>query len=110
MNRQQTLKQLRIMQGWHEDNGNGPNADYDAICYAINIIEAQPDGMDTLIKALEAEHKKLREMQKAQPEIIHCQNCKFYQSNFHWCKLLDSEFSLTDFCSYGERGTNERAD
>ena len=47
---------------------------------------------------------------EAQPEIIHCQNCKFYQSNFHWCKLLDSEFSLTDFCSYGERGTNERAD
>lgn len=65
MNRQQTLKQLRLMQAWHEDNGDGPNADYDAICYAIGVIEEQPEGMDTFIKALEKEHKKLLEMQKA---------------------------------------------
>lgn len=64
MTKQQALDQLRIMQAWHEDNGNGPCPDYDAICYAINIIEAQPKELDTLIKALEIEHKKLREMQK----------------------------------------------
>ena len=68
MNRQQALNQLRLMQAWHEDNGNGPCPDYDAICYAIGVIEAQPDGMDTIIKALEQEHKRLLEMQKAQPE------------------------------------------
>lgn len=73
MNRQQALDQLRIMQVWHEDFGNGPNADYDAICYAINIIEAQPEEIDTLIKALEAEHKKLREMQVVPPEK--CEKC-----------------------------------
>lgn len=73
-NKQQALDQLHLMQAWHEDNGNGPNADYDAICYAINIIEAQPEGLDTLIKALEIEHKKLREMQKALSEIIHCED------------------------------------
>ena len=75
MNRQQALNQLRIMRDWHEDFGNGPCPDYDAICYAINIIEAQPKELDTLIKALEQEHKKLREMQKALPEIIYCKDC-----------------------------------
>ena len=68
MTKQQALDQLRDMQAWHEDFGNGPCPDYDAICYAINIIEAQPAELETLIKALEQEHKKLREMQKAQPE------------------------------------------
>lgn len=63
MNRQQALDKLRLMQAWHEDFGNGPCPDYDAICYAINIIEEAPDGLDTLIKALEAEHKKLIELQ-----------------------------------------------
>ena len=104
MNRQQALNQLRLMQAWHEDFGNGPCPDYDAICYAINIIEEAPEGLDNLIKALEAEHKKLREMQvvppekcekcmmehmdemeklevelemqKALPEIVHCKDCK----------------------------------
>ena len=64
MNKQQALDQLRLMQAWHEDFGDGPNADYDAICVAIEALEAQPEGLDTLIKALEIEHKKLREMQK----------------------------------------------
>ena len=105
MNRQQALNQLRLMQAWHEDFGNGPCPDYDAICYAINIIEEAPEGLDNLIKALEAEHKKLREMQvvppekcekcmmehmdemeklevelemqKALPEIIRCKDCKY---------------------------------
>ena len=68
MNRQKALNQLRLMQAWHEDNGNGPCPDYDAICYAIGVIEEAPEGLDNLIKALEQEHKKLLEMQKAQPE------------------------------------------
>ena len=45
----------------------------------IEIIKqlppAQPKELDTLIKALEQEHKKLREMQKALPEIIYCKDC-----------------------------------
>ena len=112
MNRQQALNQLRLMQAWHEYFGNGPNADYDAICYAINIIEAQPDGMDTLIKALEKEHKKLLEMQKVQPEIIRCKDCKFNQGNYK-CLYSDSIIRVpndNDFCSYGERRTDERSD
>lgn len=65
MDKQKALNQLRLMQAWHEDFGNGPNADYDAICYAIGVIEEMPEGTDTLIKALEQEHKKLLELQKA---------------------------------------------
>ena len=67
MNRQHALNQLRLMQAWHEDNGNGPCPDYDAICYAIGVIEAQPNGMDTLIRALEKQHQRLLEFQPAQP-------------------------------------------
>lgn len=68
MTKQQALNQLRLMQAWHEDFGNGPCPDYDAICYAIGVIEEAPEGLDNFIKALEKEHKKLLEMQKAQPE------------------------------------------
>ena len=125
MNRQQALNQLRLMQAWHEDFGDGPNADYDAICYAINIIEVQPDGMDTLIKALEQEHKKLLEMQKAQPEIIRCKDCKYrmpydwmfsetwqsqniddYPENEIGCLYCDMAMKADDFCSRAERRTD----
>ena len=81
MDRKQALDQLRLMQAWHEDFGNGPCPDYDAICYAINIIEVAPEGLDNLIKALEQEHKKLLEMQKALPEIIYCKDCKYNQKS-----------------------------
>ena len=105
MNRQQALNQLRIMQAWHEDNGNGPCPDYDAICYAINIIEPQPEELDTLIKALEQEHRKLREMQKtlknvhdtnvgdtisrqaAIDAILHITNCKSVRELFEYNQL-----------------------
>ena len=126
MNRQQALNQLRLMQAWHEDFGDGPNADYDAICYAISIIEAQPKELDTLIKALEQEHKKLREMQKALPEIIRCKDCK-YRMPYDWmfsetwqsqnmddypddeigCLYCDMAMKADDFCSRAERRTDE---
>lgn len=140
MNRQQALNQLRIMQAWHEDFGNGPCPDYDAICYAINIIEEAPEGLDNLIKALEAEHKKLREMQvvppekcekcmmehldemeklevelemqKAQSEIIRCKDCK-YRGVGNYCVYGTRLAWITksnDFCSYAERRTDERSD
>ena len=64
MDRKQALNQLRIMRDWHEDNGNGPNADYDAICAGITALETQ-EYYEKLITALETEHAKLREMQSA---------------------------------------------
>ena len=122
MDKQQALDQLRIMRDWHEDNGNGPNADYDAICYAINIIEAQPEELDTLIKALEKEHQRLLEMQKAQPEIIRCKDCKHwipydwmfsevwqsrnindYPEDEIGCNYCDMAMKANDFCSRAQR-------
>ena len=125
MNRQQALNQLRLMQAWHEDNGNGPCPDYDAICYAIGVIEEMPEGMETLIKALEQEHKKLIEMQKAQREIIRCKDCKHWIP-YEWmftevwqskniadypedeigCDCSDMAMKANDFCSRGERRTD----
>ena len=124
MTKQQALNQLRIMQAWHEDFGNGPCPDYDAICYAIGVIEEMPEGTDTLIKALEQEHKKLREMQKAQPETIRCKDCKHwipydwmfsevwqskniadYPEDEIGCNLCDVAMKANDFCSRGERRT-----
>ena len=125
MNRQQALNQLRNMQAWHEDNGNGPCPDYDAICYAIGVIEETPERMDTLIKALEKEHEKLREMQKALPEIVHCKDCKNWIP-FDWmfsetwqsqnrddypqdeigCSYGDMVMRADDYCSRAERRTD----
>ena len=124
MNRQQALNQLRLMQAWHEDFGNGPCPDYDAICYAIGVIEGMPEGTDTLIKALEKEHQRLLEMQKAQPEIIRCKDCKHwipydwmfsevwqskniadYPEDEIGCDCCDMAMKANDFCSRVERRT-----
>ena len=122
MDRKKALDQLRVMQAWHEDFGNGPCPDYDAICYAINIIEEAPEGLDNLIKALEAEHKKLREMQNALPEIVHCKDCKNWIP-YEWmfsetwqsqniddypddeigCLYCDMAMKADDYCSRAER-------
>ena len=115
MTKQQALDRLILMRVWYEDSGT-PDADYDAICYAINIIEAQPNGMDTLIKALEEEHKKLIEMQKALPEIIRCKDCKYahitYGGEVKYCDIWfpnESHYIDTDnYCSFAERRTDER--
>ena len=112
MTKQQALNQLRIMQAWHEDFGNGPCPDYDAICYAIGVIEEMPEGTDTLIKALEQEHKKLREMQKAQPETIRCKDCQHseYDAMYgdRYCHHNGKADIVPDnhYCGYSERRTD----
>ena len=97
MDKQQALDQLRLMQAWHEDFGNGPNADYDAICYAINIIEAQPKELDTLIKALEKEHQRLLEMQKVQPHTY--RGVTLNDVMMYFDSLEGNEDAWTEFCS-----------
>jgi hypothetical protein len=86
------------------------------------VIEAQPEELDTLIKALEQEHKKLFEMQKAQPEIIRCKDCK-HRMPYDWmfsetwqsqniddypedeigCLYCDMAMKADDYCSRAER-------
>lgn len=112
MTKQQALDQLRLMQAWHEEFGDGPNADYDAICYAIGVIEEMPEGTDTLIKALEKEHQRLLETQKALPEIIYCKDCKYseYDALYgdRYCHHNGKAEIVPDnhYCGYAERRTN----
>ena len=45
----------------------------------------------------------VRALPSAQPEIISCNQCVYYQQNHHYCEFLDTEFSPSDFCSQAER-------
>lgn len=109
-NKQQALDRLNLIRVWYEDYGT-PDADYDAIVYAIGVIEEMPEGMDTLIKALEQEHQKLSEMQKAQPEIIRCKDCKL-NPKYEWFScpmshLSEKQRPETAWCWKAERRTDE---
>ena len=85
--------------------------------------------INTLVKTLEAEHKKLREMQKAQPKIVHCKDCKNwipydwmfsetwqsqnrddYPQDEIGCSYGDMVMRADDYCSRAERRTDERSD
>lgn len=48
-------------------------------------------------------YKALEALPSAQPEIISCNQCVYYQQNHHYCEFLDTEFSPSDFCSQAER-------
>ena len=67
--------------------------------------------LQTLIRALEVEHKKLREMQKAQPEIIRCKDCK-HNPKFEWfgcpmSHMSEKQRPETAWCWKAERRTDE---
>ena len=72
--------------------------------------------INTLVKALETEHRKLREMQKAQPEIIHCNDCQHseYDAMYgdRYCHHNGKAEIVPDdhYCGYAERRTDERSD
>ena len=71
--------------------------------------------INTLVKALETEHKRLREMQTAQPEIIYCGDCKYKddgidEDGIPFLKCLHGRSyggtRINDFCSWAERRTD----
>lgn len=111
MDKQKALDRLNFMRVWYEDSGT-PDADYDAICYAIGVIEEAPEGLDNLIKALEQEHNKLLELQKAQPEIIRCKDCQHseYDAMYgdRYCHHNGKAEIVPDnhYCGYAERRTD----
>ena len=49
--------------------------------------------------------ERIKPLPSAQPEIIRCKDCKYYDPNDH-CYLQGAE--ADDFCSYAERRTDER--
>ena len=61
---------------------------------------------------------RLERLPSAQPEIIHCKDCKFWthikRTNRYWCKTDDGLYDLNpspnDFCSRAERRTDGSTD
>ena len=47
----------------------------------------------------------LEELPSAEPEIIHCRDCKYYDGRP--CGIVDYYNTESDFCSRAERRTNE---
>ena len=91
--------------------------DYNESAYAVRTVlgdlpPAQPAELDTLIKALEQEHRKLRKMQTAQPEIVHCKDCQHseYDALYgdRYCHHNGKAEIVPDdhYCGYAERRTD----
>lgn len=101
--------------------GQPPEVHYPS-WYAEQIMQMRPaqkiEDLNKLIKALEEENKKLRERQKAQPEIIRCKDCENWDTtwkndwakNYHYCPLIDGTRRGDWYCADAERRTDERSD
>lgn len=99
---------------WIAVNSFEQNLQNKVIEWLKEFPPAQPAELETLIKALEQEHEKLREMQKALPEIIRCKDCKYahitYGGEVKYCDIWfpnESHYIDTDnYCSFAERRTD----
>lgn len=101
---------------WIAVNSFEQNLQNKVIEWLKEFPPAQPAELETLIKALEQEHKKLREMQKALPEIIRCKDCKHHWTHkcmdsmpIEGCDLEQIFYDAEhDFCSLAERRTDDQ--
>ena len=72
-------------------------------------VKFRPSQIDEVMRILE-------QLPSAQPEIIHCKDCKYcsHDSIFDqsWCNYTSGvrKVKPTDFCSCGKRRTNEGSD
>ena len=92
---------------WIAVNSFEQNLQNKVIEWLKELPPAQPAELETLIKALEQEHKKLLEMQKALPEIIRCKDCKF-NPKYEWfgcpmSHLSEKQRPETAWCWKAER-------
>ena len=75
---------------------------------AIKIITSYNGMVDKSVAK-----RLLLQMPSAEPEIIHCKDCKYWthinRTNRYWCKTDDGLFDLNplpdDFCSRAKRRT-----
>ena len=60
------------------------------------------NGFNTALTAVGIDLKKLP---AAQPEIIRCEDCRYYKEDERWCRRLGlvGAFDKNDYCSRGER-------
>ena len=55
--------------------------------------------------------KELKQLPSAQPEIIHCKDCKWHNGEINQCNAqICASMCGEDFCSKGERREDERSD
>ena len=119
---------------------NNSNCDECSLCYEQGNMGEQKEALDMAIKALEQQPCEdtisrqaaidaimgeypevhypdwyasiIKELPSAQPEIIRCKDCRYYQDNYggypHMnCKWDPSETpDADDYCSAAERRTN----
>ena len=71
---------------------------------AIDVLHGYFDGMlETDTVCSQDLYNLFEIIPSAHSEIIYCQDCATYDAIHHYCNLLESEFSINDFCSYAER-------
>lgn len=77
---------------------------------AIDVTWEEPTYTDTL-NVLTEVRDKIRALPSAQPEIIHCRECKHWKTDhptangYHCCHRIHNAFPMRedDFCSRAER-------
>lgn len=74
-----------------------------AIDAIITLWADKPFGNPALTEIKEC----MDNLPSAEPEIIRCKDCKYYDGSP--CEIVDWYNTSDDFCSYAERRTDERA-
>ena len=75
---------------------------------AYEVIEDLPSAqLNTYWKeqcqSYEQTINKLRESLSTQPEIIRCKDCKYFNSECHYCDYFQWNITFDNFCSKAER-------
>lgn len=53
------------------------------------------------------EYQKIEDLLPADVvEVVRCKDCKKFQTNHHWCGFFKTDIDPDEFCSYGERRTD----
>ncbi len=47
--------------------------------------------------------EKIRDLPIAEPDVIHCKECVYYENETHGLCDLGGEWAPDDYCSYGRR-------
>ena len=75
------------------------------------LVVAGKENADSVEKYLNRVIDKIKELPSAQPEIIRCKDCKYwdttwqndYAPNYHYCPMIDGTRRNDFYCAYAER-------
>ena len=73
----------------------------------VSDIKELPSAVDCQ-KCIFCGFPGFKQFQSAQPEIIRCKDCKWFNASINQCnRQIAADFFENDFCSYAERITDE---